>query len=112
MVSLRLSILEPKGQTALERLSMAISHELVAGSTAFGLRALRGQQVTEARRTPDQLALGGKLEALGNGLFGLLHDGERTKTENATPLGKSFVRYFSGFSTRPQSRDRPSRAWR
>ena len=52
---------------------MAFSNELVLGSTTFGLRALRGQQVTEARRAADQLSFGGNLEALGNGLFGLLH---------------------------------------
>src|SRR3954470_14604944 len=52
---------------------MAFGDQLVAGGTAFGLRALRGQQVTEARRAADQLSGGGNLEALGNGLFGLLH---------------------------------------
>ena len=52
---------------------MTGSHELVAGGTSFGLRALRGQQVTETGRAADQLTRSGYLEALGNGLFGLLH---------------------------------------
>jgi len=66
-------VLEPKGQTALERLSMARSHELVFRSTSFGLGAFSGEQVTEARSTPDQFTRTGYLEALGNGLFCLLH---------------------------------------
>ena len=52
---------------------MAGGHELVAGGTSFGLRAFCGQQVTETGRAADQLTRTGYLEALGNGLFGLLH---------------------------------------
>ena len=70
---LRNSLPETGGQTAEEWRSMAGSHELVAGGTAFGLRALGGQQVTEPGRAADQLTRSGYLEALGNGLFGLLH---------------------------------------
>ena len=61
-------------QTAEERRSMTGGHELVAGGTSFGLRALRGQQVTETGRAADQLTRSGYLEALGNGLFCLLHE--------------------------------------
>lgn len=53
---------------------MAIRYKLVLSSTTLLLRALRTQQVTEARGAANQLALGGQLEALGNGLFGLLHE--------------------------------------
>ncbi len=66
---------------------MAYVNELVTGGTAFGLRALRRQQVTEAGRAANQLSAGGNLEALGDGLFGLLH-GERSKTEIAGGDGK------------------------
>lgn len=58
---------------------MAGGHKLVAGSTAFGLRALGGQQVTEAGRAANQLTRTGYLEAFGNGLFGLLHGWSYTK---------------------------------
>ena len=78
-------------QRPFERLGMAFSHELVAGSTALLLRGLRAQQVTETRRAAHELAPGGEFEPLGHGLFGLLH-GERSKTENHPPLGKAFVR--------------------
>ena len=66
-------VLEPKGQTALERSSVAGSHQFVARGTSLGLRAFRGEEVTEARSAPDQLTRSGYFEALGNGLFGLLH---------------------------------------
>ena len=52
---------------------MAGSHLLVAGGTAFGLRALRGQQVPEAGRATHEFARTGQFEALGDGLFGILH---------------------------------------
>ena len=64
---------EPKGQTALERLGMAGSHQLVFRSTSFGLGAFSGKEMTEARSTPNQFTRSGYLEAFGNGLFGLLH---------------------------------------
>jgi len=64
---------ETGGQTAEQGLGMTGGHQLVAGSTSFGLRALGGQQVTETGRAADQLTRSGYLEALGNGLFGLLH---------------------------------------
>jgi hypothetical protein len=53
---------------------MAGSHKLVAGSTSLGLGAFRGEQVTKAWRAANQLTCTGYLEALGNGLFGLLHE--------------------------------------
>ena len=61
-------------QATFERRSMAFGDELVLGSTTLLLRALRTKQVTEAGRAADELALGGQLEALSNGLFGLLHE--------------------------------------
>ena len=71
---------------------MAGSHELVAGGTSFGLRALRGQQVTETGRAADQLTRTGYLEALGNGLFGLLHEesGAKQRTRPRMARGKFF----------------------
>lgn len=65
--------LQAEGETALERRFAAWVNQLVFGRTAFGLRALRGKQVPEAGRAANQFALGGHLEALGDGLFGLLH---------------------------------------
>jgi len=78
-------------QGSLQRLGMALSHQFVTGGTTLLLRALRAQQVTEARRAAHELASGGEFEPLGNGLLGLLH-GERSKTETDLPLGKAFVR--------------------
>ena len=72
-------VLEPKGQTALERLGMAFGNQLVLGSTSFGLGAFGGEQVTEARRAAYELTGRGELEALGHGLFGLLHGEKRRK---------------------------------
>src|SRR5258708_6512499 len=74
---------ETGGQAAKEGRGMAGGHELVAGSTAFGLRALSGQQVPETGGAADQLARSGYLEALGDGLFGLLH--ERSGGKQRTP---------------------------
>ena len=72
---------------------MAGSHELVAGGTSFGLRALRGQQVTETGRAADQLTRTGYLEALGNGLFCLLHGGSGPKQRGHPHLaGGNFSR--------------------
>ena len=74
VVVLRSSLAETGRQAAEKHRSMAGRHQLVAGGTAFGLRALRGQQVTETGRAANQLTRTGYLEALGNGLFGLLHE--------------------------------------
>ena len=73
-------------QSALERLGMASRHELVFVRTTFGLRALRGQQVTEAGRAAHELSASGQLEALGNGLLGLLHGESGPKQRSARPL--------------------------
>ncbi len=64
---------------------MAGGHELVPGGTAFGLRAFRGEQVTEAGRAAHQLTRSGYLEALGDGLFRLLHveSGAKQRTPKA-----------------------------
>ena len=72
---------------------MAFGDELVLGSTTLLLRALRTKQVTEAGRAADELALGGQLEALSNGLFGLLH-GEREKAEIGASVGKGKIKPF------------------
>ena len=58
---------------------MAWGDQLVTRSTTFRLRALRGQQVPEAGCAANQLSAGGKFEALGDGLFGLLHGGSGRK---------------------------------
>ena len=67
---------------------MAGGNQLVAGGTAFGLRALRGQQVTETGRAADQLPGSGNLEALGNGLFGLLHGWSGRKQSTRAALAR------------------------
>jgi hypothetical protein len=67
---------------------MAFGHELVFGSTAFLLGALSGKEVTEARRTADQLARTGQFEALGDRLFGLLHVKSGRKQRTRPPLAR------------------------
>src|SRR5688572_11519429 len=79
---------------------VAFGHQLVTRRTTLLLRGFRTEQVTEARRAPHELALGGEFEPLGNGLLGLLH-GERSKTETPRPLGK-------GKLQEPSSRERPN----
>ena len=78
------SLPETGRQAAEERRSMARSHQLVARGTSFGLRAFRGQQVTETRRAADQLTRTGYFEALGDGLFCLLH--EESGAKQRTPV--------------------------
>ena len=75
---------ETERQAAQERRRMAYIDELVTGGTTLGLRALRRQQVTEAGRAANQLSAGGKFEALGDGLFGLLH-GESGRKQRFAP---------------------------
>ena len=94
--------LEAERQGALQRLRMAFGDELITGGTAFGLRALRGKQVTEAGRATDQLALGGQFEALGNGLFGLLHVRSWRKQRRPRALAR-------GISARPEVFSPPER---
>ena len=67
--------LEAERQSPFEGFSMASGDEFVLGGTTFGLRALRRQQVPEAGRAANQLSGSGEFEALGDGLFGLLHGG-------------------------------------
>lgn len=55
---------------------MAFGHQLVLRGTALGLGALGGKEVTEAGRATLELTFGGELEALGDGLLGLLHGRE------------------------------------
>ena len=73
-------LLETERQSALERLRMSFRNQLVLGSTAFLLGALGGQKVAEAGRAANKLSAGGQLEALGDGLFGLLHGEKRFNT--------------------------------
>ncbi len=80
--------LEAERQTALQRRGVAFGNELVLRGTAFLLGALRGKQVTEAGRATDKLALGGQLEALGDGLFGLLHEKNGRKQGAHTGLAR------------------------
>ena len=68
---------------------MACSNELILGSTTFGLRAFGGQQVPEAGRAADQLSGSGNFEALGDGLFGLLHGESGRKQRLPCPLSKA-----------------------
>lgn len=74
---------------------MAFGDELVTRGTTFGLRALRGKQVTEAGRAANQLSGSGNFEALGDGLFGLLHGekGRKQRPRAAMARGK-----LGGFS--------------
>ena len=58
--------LKSEREAAFERLCVAFSHKLVAGGTALLLRALRGQQVTEAGRATHKLTCRGEFEALGH----------------------------------------------
>src|SRR2546422_961761 len=67
---------------------MARGDQLVTGSTTIGLRALRGQQVPEAGRAANQLSGAGNLEALGDGLFGLLHGESGRKQRTGAPLAR------------------------
>ena len=67
---------------------MAYVDQLVTSSTTFGLRALRGQQVTEAGRAADKLSFGGNLEALSDGLFGLLHGESGRKQRSRACLAR------------------------
>ena len=80
------SLPETGRQAAEERRSMARSHQLVARGTSFGLRAFRGQQVTETRRAADQLTRTGYFEALGDGLFCLLHEESGAKQRRPARL--------------------------
>ena len=67
---------------------MAWGDKLVAGGTSFGLRALRGKQVPEAGRAADQLSGSGNFEALGDGLFGLLHGGSARKQRGRADMAR------------------------
>ncbi len=71
--------LETERKRAFQGLCMAFSDQLVPGRTALLLRAFRGQQMAETRRTANELTSGGELEALSHGLFGLLHGEKRRK---------------------------------
>ena len=74
---------------------MAFGNELVARSTAFLLGAFSGEQVTEARRTTDQLARGGQFEAFGYGLFGLLHEKSGRKQGAQKCMARANFRFRS-----------------
>ena len=93
--------LEAERQATFQRHSVAFGDELVLGSTTLLLRALRTKQVTEAGRAANELALGGQLEALSNGLFGLLHE-ESGGTQTAG------LRLARGFFSHCRPRGAPS----
>ena len=76
--------LQAERQSALERLGVAFCHQLVLRGATLLLRALGGKEVTEAGRAAHELAFGGKLEALGDGLLGLLH-GESGRKQRSAP---------------------------
>ena len=80
--------LEAIRQAALKRLGMAGSHKLVLGGTTLLLRALGGKQVTETGRAAHELTSGGELEALGDGLFGLLHGESGRKQREPPPFAR------------------------
>ena len=77
--------LQTERETALQGRGVAFGHQFVLGSTALGLGALGGKQVTEAGSAAHELTFGGQLEALGDGLLGLLH-GKGVRTQR-TPGG-------------------------
>src|SRR5205823_8838133 len=83
-----LDLPEAERQGALERLGMALGHQLVTGGTTFLLRALRAEEVTEARRPTDELAPSGEFEPLGNGLLGLLHGKSGRKQRSEAGLAR------------------------
>src|SRR5690606_12216984 len=99
---------EAEGEAGLQRSRVAFGDELVLRGTTLLLRALGGQQVPEAGRAAHELALGGQLEALGDGLFGLLHGNERSKTEGTSLHGKGILREKRGalFTCRLSRRSR------
>ena len=93
--------LEAIRQAALERLGMAGSHKLVLGGTTLLLRALRGQQVTKTGRAANQLSRSGNFEALGDGLFGLLHGESGRKQRVRRPMARgNFAKLI--YAERPQ----------
>ena len=83
--------LEAERQAALEWFGVALGYELVTGGTTLLLRALRGKQVPEARRAAHELACGGQLEALGYGLFGLLHGESGRKQRSPARLARGIL---------------------
>lgn len=75
---------------------MAWGDKLVARGTSFGLRALRGKQVPEAGRAANQLSGSGNFEALGDGLFGLLHGGKVRKQRRHAEMARGMCVVFRG----------------
>lgn len=62
---------------------MTLGNLLVTRGATFLLGAFRAKQVTETGRAAHELALGGELEALGDGLFCLLHGESGPKQSSA-----------------------------
>ena len=77
-------------EAAEKRTSVADSDKFVSGGAAFLLGAFGSQQVTKTGRATHQLALGGQLEALSDGLLGLLHvrSGRKQRTARGLARGK------------------------
>ena len=87
---------------------MAWGDKLVAGGTSFGLRALRGKQVPEAGRAANQFSGSGNFEALGDGLFGLLHGGSARKQSARVVMARGnleLCEFASTFSRWESARD-------
>ena len=93
--------LEAERQAALERLGVAGSHKLILGGATLLLRALRGQQVTKTGRAAHELTSGGELEALGDGLFGLLHGESGRKQRVSTALARGNLIHLRDYQSSP-----------
>ena len=71
---------------------MAFRNLLVLRGPTLLLRALGGEEVSETRRATHELTFGSQLEALGDGLFGLLHGNEMLKADYSPAHGKGNYR--------------------
>jgi hypothetical protein len=71
---------------------MRFGQDLGFTEAPFLLGGLCAGEVPSPGRTVQQLTCGSQLEALGNGLFGLLH-GELSKTERGGSLGKGEMHF-------------------
>lgn len=76
---------------------MTFGHKLVFRSATFLFVAFRSEQVPKAGRAAHQLALGGQLEALGDGLFGLLHEESGRKQRTWKLLARVKNPFFREF---------------
>ena len=103
--------LEAEWQAALKRLGMAFGNELIFRGTALLLCALGSKQVTKTGRAAHELTSGGELEALGDGLFGLLHgeSGRKQREPSLFARGKlAKLDRKTATATIPRSKKTPS----